>query len=93
MTTNNIGREREREKYRWKTGDRAHMCQEVLGSVTCDIMDGGVLYMGVKRSWNLGMGRQFCWWYQSSAGAATLRGRPALFFLVVVLDSAAAGST
>jgi len=39
-------RAREREEYRWETEDRAHICQEVLGSV-CDIVDGTVLYMGV----------------------------------------------
>jgi len=37
--------EREKEKYRRKTGDRAHICQEVLESVVCDILDGMVLYM------------------------------------------------
>ena len=44
MTTTTSG-EREREKYRRETGDRTHICQEVLGSVTCDIMDGGALCM------------------------------------------------
>ena len=46
---------------------------------------------GINRSWAIVVASKWeaSWWYQSSA---TLRGRPALFFLVVVLDSAA-GST
>jgi len=40
-------RAREREEYKWETGDRTHICQEVLGSVVCEMVDGTVLYMGV----------------------------------------------
>jgi len=76
------------------TGERngrrsPHICQKVLGSEVCDIMDGESCTWGIKRSWAVGMGKDSMW-YQSFA---TLRGRPTLFlFVVAVLDSAA-GST
>jgi hypothetical protein len=58
MTTNGTGREGKRgDEYRRETEEGAHICQEVLESVVCDIMDGGSPVHGgglnvLGRSWS-----------------------------------------
>ena len=52
MTTNGTGREGKRgDEYKRETEEGAHICQEVLERVVCDIMDGGSpVHGGIKRS-------------------------------------------